>query len=1349
MRIRRLIFLALITAGAGLACVLFISMASYFLFLLPPVQQRALRFAESQLNERLVGEFTVDRLETDLLRRIELFGIHAYGEHNDSIYVKKVSARFSLSGLLRKTVRIRTVDIHGLTGNVVHDQGIKLPVLPVRSKDSPNRERRTRSGSTWQIDIGKVRVHSLSAEYLTPTMRGEIRDAKIEADFHSIDSFSVVLNAEHAEYESPWWNGNFDHLQAQGVITFEYFDVSSFVASGSGTRVNGSGHIPFRSTGEWDVAADFQTYIEPVTVVQNILPDLAPSSFFYGSASWKGSLDDPRLEANVSGRDVIYSGYGFDHTRISATYGANKRVNLSAMIASQYLDLNLSSHVQIDSLMRSPRFGEYLIDADLKNVAIGEVRNYLGVSHEIPGEKGEMKIRASGAGFEALPEIRLSALIEGGVLEQNALEIESSLRNSNWNLKCVVGQNLLVGEGSISGLENLSVNGNLTLDFDSPEIISRFILQESISGRLVSEVHIDGELVNPHIKASITGKEVKWRGSELGSADAEIAITERNLHINEAQLQGSVKLDSLLGYLGVEGGGGEIDLEAYFTGSVEDLFIHASIEGKELQYMDHSIGEAVGIVTLEGGDTLRWNNLQLHRDAASFTSNGELVLGSEMQFALNSHIYEHNNILRERGHLVVMGRVSADSAQVNYSVTDLDISLAENWIKTDVEFSGVMSSSGFIDGAISNPYAVISLGVEELSLDSREIGHIESRIIVSDSLLNLDAQLIAGQFPSMSLSASGQLALSPGKNWSLDNSEDRSSQLQIEGQSLNLSWIPSIIGEGIEAQGPLSFNASLEKKPSDNWDLSGNLILRDGEVNYTPEQISVLDIEIDAAIRGSLETPRIAFSLSTGTIETPHGMVKNSSITGNSLLDTLQLDSVMFVFEEGGSATANVKIPYSSMGAIFSEDGLVAEYNISEFPFAMLSPFMPDYSFRRGIINSKGEVKIAQGRPLINGELSVSNAEFSIPDINPSIRSVNALIAFKDSEVIAEDLRARWGNGRIRGEGKTEWDLEGLKNLDMRFRGSNLNFELPEVIQIGVNRADIRITDRSNGFLISGSARMGQTRYIRDIRITDMIQQIQTGSRIEREPNPLLQSIMLRIDVDLADNFTIDMNIGNLDLDGRVTVGGNAADPGIVGEIKVVEGYVFYLDRRFYITEGELFNPDPLELNPNLNLQAQTSVYAFSAEESSTLYTIRMSLTGTLEDPIVRFSSEPDLNELDIFSVLTLGQTFGSIGPDIRDRLRVFATQQIAGFGARKLEQLFGLDRIDFTGDILGRDETARLSITKRFTDRLMLTYETPVENMIEGKMTAHYRITPNIYLEGQATTEGDNGIDLIFRFSR
>ncbi len=229
-----------------------------------------------------------------------------------------------------------------------------------------------------------------------------------------------------------------------------------------------------------------------------------------------------------------------------------------------------------------------------------------------------------------------------------------------------------------------------------------------------------------------------------------------------------------------------------------------------------------------------------------------------------------------------------------------------------------------------------------------------------------------------------------------------------------------------------------------------------------------------------------------------------------------------------------------------------------------------------------------------------------------------------------------------------------------------------------------------------------------------------------------------------------------MEAEGDVTLSGTAAVPGYIGEIKLSSGYILYLDRSFEIIKCSIYNYDPYKLNPVLNLEAQTEVLSISAVTGDPLsYIIYMTISGTLEEPVVMFRSEGEngegLSQADIISVLTLGQPLGAIGGNLGERLRAFAGESLLGFGSRKLEQLLGIERIDIRGDIFAMDSvySPRLTLTKRIGPRLTLSYETLLGNLAQRRISALFRLTRRFFLKGETDSEGESGVDLIFRLSR
>jgi autotransporter translocation and assembly factor TamB len=159
-----------------------------------------------------------------------------------------------------------------------------------------------------------------------------------------------------------------------------------------------------------------------------------------------------------------------------------------------------------------------------------------------------------------------------------------------------------------------------------------------------------------------------------------------------------------------------------------------------------------------------------------------------------------------------------------------------------------------------------------------------------------------------------------------------------------------------------------------------------------------------------------------------------------------------------------------------------------------------------------------------------------------------------------------------------------------------------------------------------------------------------------------------------------------------------------------------------------------------------------------------MEVSGTLKKPTLKLSAKlsaeqgsenVELSEADIISLLTFGRPLGSVGSDLTERLKSFAGQSVLGFGTRKLEQVLRLDRIDIQGDIfaLGKSDkqtknAPTLTLSKRISPRLLLTYETALGDLTRRRVSALFRITRKLFIKGVADNN-DYGLDLIFKYSK
>ncbi|MFP4013956.1 MAG: translocation/assembly module TamB domain-containing protein [Chitinispirillaceae bacterium] len=1346
---------------------LFVSVLFYYILLIPPVQQRVLRFAELQMSSFMLGDVTIERVESDLLRRIELHGVRAKGGvYGDSIYAGRITVKYYLPALLKKTVRVSSVDLRDVYGHVVWaDRWIRLPVLPQDLAQPPppsdsGKVARDKEGEEfsvdsmdWKIDLGTARVFNLNAVYRDSDLEflGEIVNTRAEARFHELDSFSVKLQVPDARYESPWWTGDLDTIGATGVITWKHLEIFDCHVLGSGSDITGGGRIAFSSEGHWDLSADVNTLIEPLPVLYNSLPGLGRQGRLKARASWVGSLREPVLSAEVSGQNLSYDDFDIGSLNLDAGYGEDRFVRLLVHGGSSLGRVDLASSMRIDSLMSRPSFGDYTLSAQLSRLDLKSLLKKVAVPVAVPGDTGSVRLSVDGSGISDVPSLVKASLgIGGGRLEGRQLDLSGSLNRGAWSVEGNWGLNRVEGKGTL-GLHNLSVLGYVAADIPVPSLISNQFLRENVGGRLMSHMDIMGKIDNPRIEAMVKGDELEWRGIRADSVDASLVFADREFALSRADAIIAGDLETVAPYFGLDSLSGNVRVDMSMTGRLGDMFAHAFVSGERVRYGPVGADAGFGVVVMEG-DTLSWTDFSVREKGTALRSDGKLVLRPYLELETETELLLHDSgLVRPAGSLSLSGILRGDTVSASYRVSGADLRIADPWTVSQYRLKGTLYALGELSGSLKNPEGFLELQAMEPSTSDYRIANLTSSVKLADSLVSAEGWVGLMGSQTSGLSFNSVLPVLPGAGWKIDESGKRTALVEVGADSFNIESVAALLGEEYVASGPARFKASL-KNEGRGWAMDGSAEVTNAKAEYAPGGIRASGVNLKVNAAGTLKKPDASFTLSSGPVIMPRVRIENTFFQGRTGYDTLFLDEANLNFKDNGHVSVRARAPYASMDSILYKKGLEADFKIMRFPTAVIAPFLQQYAFRKGLLNGGGRVSVDQGRPVVNGDLSLSGLELTIPDIQPVMGPINADLTFSGDKVEVRSARAKWGSGAIQTSGHAVWDLQKLRDLDLRVRADKLSFELPEVFYAGIDQAGIRITDRSDGsIMVSGNVGLGQTRYVRDVRILDMVNQMQISQEVRREPNPLLQSVLLRVEVDLAENVNVDMNLGSLNLDGRMVVNGNLSEPGFSGDVKLMDGYVLYLDRKFTISKGSLYNPDPFTLNPNLDIKAYSEVWAYSPMSKDEQFLIHLNVTGTLQNPVVRFSSEPSLSQLDILSVLTLGQRMGAIGSDLNDRLKTFAAQQVAGFGARKLEQLLGFERIELSGDLLSMDgdQSPRLSIAKRLTSRLILTYETLVGRLSERKMKAHYRLTPHIYLEGETTSDGKSGVDLIFRYSR
>lgn len=151
------------------------------------------------------------------------------------------------------------------------------------------------------------------------------------------------------------------------------------------------------------------------------------------------------------------------------------------------------------------------------------------------------------------------------------------------------------------------------------------------------------------------------------------------------------------------------------------------------------------------------------------------------------------------------------------------------------------------------------------------------------------------------------------------------------------------------------------------------------------------------------------------------------------------------------------------------------------------------------------------------------------------------------------------------------------------------------------------------------------------------------------------------------------------------------SDIQLVGETHIVEGYYQQEDKRFYLGGSNIyFYGDPTK--PLLEIKAR-----YQKEQ----YDIQIFITGSADDPIINFNSDPYLTQKEILSLILFDTTTSSSGTGSNTELYAM----LGGTFAKELMKSLGIS-VDHLLLGEGIDETLSVEVGRKISDDITVIYQ-------------------------------------------
>ncbi len=444
------------------------------------------------------------------------------------------------------------------------------------------------------------------------------------------------------------------------------------------------------------------------------------------------------------------------------------------------------------------------------------------------------------------------------------------------------------------------------------------------------------------------------------------------------------------------------------------------------------------------------------------------------------------------------------------------------------------------------------------------------------------------------------------------------------------------------------------------------------------------------------------------------------------------------------------RIALRSGSTVLRADGTVTfgrSYNISLEGSSALSPFK-SFSTRLGIL--KGDAVFIVGisgdweTPKINGGISLTNAAIGLKDY-PAYRitDLKGYLYMDNDKVVLQDLSGKHGGGDVDLSGVLYLKKFAFSRFYVEAKMNNITSTISPEFSVNFG-GSLLYKGTPASQMVSGNIEIHRARYRERVEWKSWLLQAKKTEKV-RTDIASYEKANLNIKITGKDNISIDNNVARAAVSSDMVLRGTLYRPVLFGRLETKDGTVYFRNNEFKILHASADFADPNRFDPVIAIAAETTVKG---------YRIKMNLEGQLDHFNMSLSSDPPLKEMEVLSLLTVGQAGGGVkGFEAgigAGEATSFVTGKMQDVIEERVRSITGLDRFQIDPYVSKTTGTVepRVTVSKRMIgDKVFVTYTSAVASKEEQIVKLEYFLSKNVSLVGIRDERGIAGGDIRFRF--
>lgn len=374
--------------------------------------------------------------------------------------------------------------------------------------------------------------------------------------------------------------------------------------------------------------------------------------------------------------------------------------------------------------------------------------------------------------------------------------------------------------------------------------------------------------------------------------------------------------------------------------------------------------------------------------------------------------------------------------------------------------------------------------------------------------------------------------------------------------------------------------------------------------------------------------------------------------------------------------------------------------------FNAISELNPFITYSEKLIDLNLLLKGDITAPQIFGQVTLKNHSLEFRKILSDFENLSGTLVFDGYKISTENFQLLYDDADLQLSGWIKTNYEVITDANLKMVGREVPVHMDNGVDL-LSDLDLTVAGSNQNLLIQGDLNIIEGRYTQDYGITNfIIKPKQTLLDDEDENRWAMLPINTRLNLRVRNpgEFIVKNNMANLDLNITLDITGTLKTPLLSGQIDFLSGQITTLGIYFEDANGYAqFRKEP-NINPNIELKAQTEVQD---------YMITLRANGTLENFKLDLESNPTLDRKDIISLLFYGQTSDQLVNNAREEfLQTAAIAQLASVLSRPISKFSGLDFFSVSERQENSQETTqRLAFGKSLTSRFNVAFTTDIDN--------------------------------------